>query len=154
MAAPTVVQALSGATLAISASIPATYDAAGYGASSMVYTEIGEIENHGTHGMSATITEFTPVDTATVTKVKGSKNYGNKTLTLGSVPSQAGQVLLDEAAESNNHYSLKMTYPSGAIHYMDVLIAKAEYINGAVNDVTKRSFDAAVCRKPVVVPAV
>lgn len=153
MAAPTVVQSIAGATLAISASIPATYDAAGYSAVGMTYTPVGEIENHGSHGMSATVTEFTPVDTAVVTKVKGSKNYGTKTMTLGSVPSQAGQVLLDAAAESNAHYSVKMTYPSGAVHYLDVLIVKAEYIDGAVNDVQKRSFDMAVCRQPVVVAA-
>lgn len=152
MAAPTVVQSLAGTTLAISAAIPATYDGTAYAA--LTYTPIGEIENHGTHGMTAVITEFTPVDTAVVTKVKGSKNYGTKTMTLGSVPSQAGQVLLDEAAESNNHYSVKMTYPSGAIHFLDVLVAKAEYIDGAVNDVQKRSFDFAVCRRPVVVEAV
>jgi hypothetical protein len=50
----------------------------------MTYTPVGEIENHGSHGMSATVTEFTPVDTGVVTKVKGSKNYGTKTMTLGS----------------------------------------------------------------------
>jgi hypothetical protein len=48
-----------------------------------------------------------------------------------------------------------MTYPSGAVHYLDVLIAKAEYIDGAVNDVhealVRRWLFAA---SPVVVAAV
>lgn len=153
MTAPTTVQSMSGATLAISAGLPATYDPAGYAATTITYTLIGEIENFGTHGVAATITEFTPVDTAVVTKVKGSKNYGTKSLTLGSVPSDAGQVILDAAAESNNHYSGKLTYPSGAIHYMDVLIAKADYVDGAVNDIQKRTVDLAICRKPVIVAA-
>jgi hypothetical protein len=153
MPAPTTVQSLSGATLSISAALPTTYDAAGYGATGMTYTLIGAIENFGNHGVTATITEFTPVDTATVTKVKGSKNYGTMSLTLGSIPSDVGQVLLDAAAESTARYSAKLTYPSGAIHYLDVLVAKAEYQDGAVNDIQKRAVDLAICRKPTVVAA-
>lgn len=154
MTARTVVGALSSATLAISATLPATYDAAGYGATGVVFTAIGEIENFGNHGVTATITEFTPIDTAVVAKVKGSKNYGTMSLTLGSIPSNAGQVIVAAAAESNNHYSAKLTYPDGEIHYLDVLVAKDEYQDGAVNDVMKRSVDFAICRKPVVVAAV
>jgi hypothetical protein len=153
MAAPTTVQSMSGATLAISANLPTTYDAAGYGSTLMVYTLIGAIENYGNHGATATITEFTPVDTAIVTKVKGAKNYGTKSLTLGSIPSDAGQVILDAAMESTNRYSAKLTYPSGAIHYLDVLIAKTEFDDGAVNDIQKRNVDMAICRKPVIVAA-
>lgn len=154
MAAPTTVQSMSGATLAISAALPATYDAAGYGATTMVYTLIGSIENYGNHGVSANIGTFTDVATATVTKVKGAKDYGTMSLSLGSIPSDAGQALLDTAAESTNRYSVKMTYPSGAIHYMDVLIAKAEFNDGQVNDIQKRNVDLAICRKPVVIAAV
>lgn len=154
MAARTVVGTISSATLAISASLPATYDAAGYGATTITYTTIGEIENFGNHGVTATITEFTPIDTAVVAKVKGSKNYGTMSLMLGSIPSNAGQVIVAAAAESNNHYSAKLTYPDGEIHYLDVLVAKDEYQDGAVNDVMKRSVDLAICRKPVVVAAV
>lgn len=153
MAAPTTVQSLSGATLALSAALPTTYDAAGYGATTMVYTLIGSIENFGQHGVSATITEFTDVATATVTKVKGSKNYGTKSLSIGSIPSDAGQIMIDAAAESTARYSAKLTYPSGAIHYLDVLVAKSEFVDGQVNDVQKRNVDLAICRKPVVVAA-
>jgi hypothetical protein len=153
MAAPTTVQTLSGATLAISAATPATYDQAGYSATTMVYTLISSIENFGNHGVTATITEFTDIATATVTKAKGSKNYGTMSMTLGSIPSDAGQAMLDTASESNARYSAKLTYPSGAIHYMEVLVAKAEFQDGAVNDVQKRNVDLAICRKPVVVPA-
>lgn len=154
MAAPTTVQSLSGATLALSAALPTTYDAAGYGATTMVYTLIGAVENFGNHGVTATITEFTPVDTATVTKVKGSKNYGTMSLTIGSIPSDAGQVMIDAAAESTARYSAKLTYPSGAVHYLDVLVAKAEFQDGAVNDIQKRGVDLAICRKPTVVAAI
>lgn len=151
MAGRTVVQSISGATLSISAALPATYDAAGYAA--LTYTEIGEIENFGNHGVTANITEFTPVSTAVVTKIKGAKNYGTMSLMIGSIPSDDGQILVEAAAESNNHYSAKLEYPDGEIHYMDVLVAKKEYQDGAVNDVSKIATDLAICRKPVVVAA-
>jgi hypothetical protein len=153
MPARTVVQTIAGATLSLSASIPATYDQAGYEASAMVYTEIAEIENFGNHGMKATITEFTPVATGIVAKMKGSKNYGTMNLSIGSIPSNAGQVMLEAAAESNNHYSGKYVYPDGEVHYLDVVVATKEYQDGSVNNASKIAVDLALCRKPVVVAA-
>lgn len=150
---------MSGATLSISASIPATYDAAGYAATGMVYTAVGEIENFGNHGVTAAVSEFTPIATAVVAKVKGSKNYGTMSLMLADLPGDAGQILLKTASESTAHYSIKISYPLGgaeatpAIHYIDVLVAKLENQDGSVNDVRKLAVDFAVCRAPVVVAA-
>lgn len=146
----TVVEALAGATLAVSAELPATYDEAGYSDTGIDWTLVGEVENYGAHGLSAVITEFTPVDTATVAKVKGSKNYGTMALTLGHLPGDAGQVLLRAASESNNHYSVRITYPDGEKHYLDVLVSKFENADGAVNDVQKVNVEFAVCRRPVI----
>lgn len=153
MAARTVVGTLSTATLAISASLPATYDASGYAATTITYTAIGEIENFGNHGVTATITEFTPVNTAIVSKMKGSKNYGTMSLMVGSIPTDAGQVILKAASESNAHYSAKLTYPDGEVHYLDVLVAKHEFQDGSVNDAMKVAVDLAICRAPVIVAA-
>lgn len=155
----TVVQSLAGATLAISANLPLTYDAAGYADTDLVFTEVGEIENYGNHGVVANITEFTPVDTAVVTKLKGSKNYGTMNLVIGHVPSDAGQVILATASESNLHYSAKITYPLGdgevtpEIHYLDVMVASREFQDGSVNDVRKAAVALALCRRPVEVAA-
>jgi len=143
---------MAGTTLAISASLPATYDAAGYGATSITYTAIGQVENYGDHGMTAAVSEFTPVDTAVVAKIKGSKNYGVMSVTLGSIPSDAGHDIVETAAESTAHYSLKMTYPDTSVHYMDVLVSKFADVGGAVNDVHKIAVEFAICRKPIIVP--
>jgi hypothetical protein len=154
MPARTVVQTIAGATLGLSASLPATYDQAGYEASAMVYTDIAEIDDFGPHGMKATITEFTPVSTGVVAKMKGSKNYGTMALSIGSIPSNAGQALLETAAESNNHFSAKYSYPDGEVHYLDVVVATKEYRDGSVNNASKIGVDLGICRKPVVVAAV
>lgn len=153
MAENTSAVTLSGATLSISATLPETYDAAGYASTDIVWTLIGEIEDFGNHGGTANITEFTPVATAVVNKLKGAKNYGTKTLTMAHIPTDAGQVILEAAFESNNHYSVKETYPSGRVHYLDVLVAKNENQDGTVDSVQKYAVDLAICRKPVKVAA-
>lgn len=154
MAERTVIESLAGATLAISASLPATYDAAGYGATTITYTAIGEVESIGDHGVTASVTEFTPIGTSVVAKVKGSKNYGTMAVTLGAMPSDAGQDIIEAASESNAHYSVKLTYPDTSIRYLDVLVSKFSQSGGAVNDVHKISCEFVICRKPVVVAQV
>lgn len=153
MAARTSVISLSGATLSLSASLPATYDAAGYGATTITWTAIGEISNYGNHGVNANVATHTPVDTAVVTKIKGSKNYGAMALVIGSIPTDTGQALLNTASESNNHYSAKLTYPDGAIHYMDVLVTSFEFNDGSVDDICQINVSLEICKKPVQVAA-
>ncbi len=148
------IESLAGVKIGISASLPATYDIAGYDVSSLVFTPIGQVENYGNHGVTAAITEFTPADTAVVSKVKGSKNYGTLTLSIGNIPSDAGQAILKTASESTAHYSVELRYPDNEFHYLDVLVGKLEYIDGAANDVQKLTVDLAICRKPVIVPQV
>lgn len=150
------VASIAGAILSISATLPVTYDSAGYQASAVSsdWTPIGKVENYGNHGGSANITNFTPVDTAQTTKVKGHKDYGSMALTIGSIPSDAGQTILAAAFESNNHYSAKLAYPDGETHYMDVLIGKHEFQDGSVDNISMIAVDLHLCQKPVVIAAV
>jgi len=154
MAQRIVVETIAGATLSVSADIPATFDEAGYASTDVVWTLCGEVENYGNHGVVATIVEFTPVDTAVVTKLKGSKNYGTMACTLGNLPSDAGQAILKLAAESNNHYSIRIIYPDTETQYLDVIVGSFEYVDGAVNDVQKVNVSLALARAPVIVPQV
>lgn len=159
MSERTILQTMSGAALAISATIPATYDAAGYGATGIVYTEVGQVEDFGEHGVEAALSTFTAVKDSTVQKIKGAKDYGMKSFVLGNLPSDAGQDIIETAVESTNRYSVKITYPLGQgestaeIHYLDVLVMKRRWQDGAVGNVRKIAADMAVCRKPTVVAA-
>lgn len=148
------IQSLSGARIGISAVLPATYDIAGYDVSSLIFTPLGQVETYGNHGMTANVSTFTPVDTATVAKVKGSKDYGTMSLSLANLPSDAGQAILKLASESNNHYSVEVRYQDDEYHYLDVIVTKLEYVDGGVNDVQKINVDFAICRKPVIIPQV
>ena len=159
MTARTVNQTMSGAVLAISATLPATYDAAGYAATGLTYTTVGQIESFGNHGVKKNVTEFTPVADSVVQSYAGAKNYGTKSLTIGHLPGDAGQVILKAASESTARYSVKITYPTGVgestgeIQYLDVLVTSFEYQDGAVDDLRKIMTDMKVCRAPVVVAA-
>jgi hypothetical protein len=144
---------LAGAIVGISATLPATYDPAGYDVSGTSYTPVANVESIGNHGMTAAVTTFTPVDTAVVAKVKGSKDYGTINLVLGYVPSDAGQALLKTASEApQTHYSIELRYQDGETHYLDVLVSKFEYVDGATNDVRKANVDLVICRQPVIIP--
>lgn len=159
MTARTNVQSLSGATLALSATRPVTFDAVGYADTDLVFSTVGEVENFGNHGVNAQIIEFTNVADAIVQKIKGSKNYGTMQLMIGNVPADAGQTLIATASESNNRYSARITYPLGdgevspEIHYLDVIVASREIQDGSVNDVRKLAVGLAICKKPVEVAA-
>jgi hypothetical protein len=154
MAGRTNVISIASATISISDDLPATYDAAGYGATTVVFTAIGQVETLGNHGVTANVATFTPIDTAIVTKIKGHKDYGVMNMTFGSIPTDAGQVIVKAASESNNHYSVKISYPDGEIHYCDVLVSKYEFQDGSVDDIAKVGVDFQICKAPVIVAAV
>ena len=154
MPAHTSVVTNAGTTLSISAALPATYDAAGYGAVGMTYTAVGEVEDHGSHGVTANVSKFTPVDTAVVAKTKGSKDYGSKTIKLGNISGDAGQIIMKAASESNAHYSVKIEYEDGECHYLDALVSKFEYSDGTVDNTRTIAVTLEICRAPVIVAAV
>lgn len=159
MTARTNIQSLAGAKLFISATRPATFDSAGYSDTTIVWTEIGQIENYGNHGMQAQEIAFTAVADGVVQKLKGSKNYGTMTLAVGHVPSDAGQVIVAAASESQNRYSAKIVYPLGdgevanEQHFLDALVMAREFQDGDANSVRKLAVGLAICRKPIEVNA-
>ncbi len=158
MTAPTVINSMSGAALAICAALPDTYDATGYQSTDLIFTAIGEIESFGPHGLKSNIIKFTSVTTGVVEKVKGSKDYGTSAYTIANIPSDAGLIILAAASESNNRYSAKMTYPQGTgmtseVHYFDVLVSDYQYQDGTVDTVQKLSVTLEICRRPVIVAA-
>ncbi|MES2634010.1 MAG: hypothetical protein V4669_13635 [Pseudomonadota bacterium] len=157
MTAPVDIEALVGAKLYLCATLPETYDAAGYSSTDMVWTEVQPLETLGEHGGTKTVTPFVDVATGTVKKVGGAKDYGAMSVVAGNVAGDAGQIMVRAAFEANNtHYSAKIVYDDGAAitdetHFMDVLVTKATNMDGGANDVRKLAFDLTLCRAPVIV---
>lgn len=152
MAAHTAVASHTDATYAISASLPATYDAAGYGATTITYTTIGKVQDFLPYGSKRAINEFVPISGA-VEYTKGAPRYGQGALVMGDVPADAGQVILKAAEASANHYSLKITYPDTEVHYLDVIVAGWELSGGKEGAPMLRTATLGVCKAPVVVAA-
>lgn len=151
-AAHTAAASFTDTTYAISATLPATYDAAGYGATATTYTTIGKVESFPEFGSQRSITEFRPIS-GSIEKLKGSPNYGGGPMVMADVPADAGQVILKAADASANHYAMKITYPDGEVHYLDVLVASWRLAQAGEGGVMKRTADVQLCRDPVVVAA-
>lgn len=154
MAERTIVESMVGRTLAISASLPATYDASGYGATGVVFTAIGELESIGAYGLVKDVLEFTPLGTGVTTKLAGKINYGNLTVVGAQMFADAGQDIVRTAAGSSSRYSLKLTNPDTSIVYFDVLVTKDEDQGGDIGAVHKVNYEFAICRAPVMVAQV
>lgn len=151
-AAHTAVASHTDATYAISASLPATYDAAGYGVTTITWTAIGKVSDFLPYGSKRNVTEFVPIAGA-VEFLKGAPRYGNGAMMMGDVPADAGQMIMKAADASANHYSMKLTYPDGEIHYLDIIVAGWEMSGGKEGAPMIRTATIGVCKAPVIVAA-
>lgn len=152
MAAHTAVATFTGVAYAISASLPATYDAAGYGATTITYSVIGEVSDFPAYGSKRAVGKFNPINGA-IEKYKGSPDYGSGNLVCADVPADAGQVILKAADASANHYSMKITMTDNEIHYLDVIVAGWELSAAKENTPLLRTAMIEVCKAPVIVAA-
>lgn len=125
----------AGTTVALTASIPATFDATGYGALND-FTVIGEITDIGEYGRVYELVTHNPVATRRTEKKKGSFDDGGLDLQMALDSGDAGQQLLNTAVNSDANYSMKVTMQNGDIDYMQVIILSKTTNLGSVNNIT------------------
>lgn len=152
MPAHTAVASITDAIFAISAALPATYDAAGYASSTITYTAIGSVQSMLSYGSRRNVNEFKPIAGPTEF-LKGTPSYGQGDMVMGDIPANAGQVIVKAAEASANHYSLKVTYSDGEIHYLDLLVSGWVLSGGSEGNPLLRTATFNVCRAPVIVAA-
>lgn len=151
-AAHTSAASFTDTTYAISANLPATYDAAGYAATTITYTTIGRVESFPEIGAEREIKKFIPIS-GPIEFSKGVAEYGTGPMVVADVPADAGQVILKAADASQNHYSMKVTYPDGEIHYLDVLVSGWKLTQAGSGEFMKRTATLNFCKAPVIVAA-
>ncbi len=117
MPAATTAMTAAGTKLHICADAPATYDAAGFGAIGMTWTEVGEIVSFGEFGRKYNFVKHLPLSSRRTVKRKGSYDDGNLNLQLARTPGNAGQLLIKAALASDTSYSYKVTLQDGTIMY-------------------------------------
>lgn len=137
---------------AVSAALPATYNAAGYAATTVVFTNIGRVTDFTNYGSERPVNEFVPISGA-VEYVKGAPRYGSGDIVMADMPLDAGQIILAAAEASQNHYSLKVTYPDGEIHYLDVINSSWRISASKEGAVMTRTGKLSICKAPVIVAA-
>lgn len=133
----------AGSTFAASASLPATYDAAGYNA--LTYTAVGEVTDMGEVGREYNIVNHVPLSNRRVQKLKGSYNAGAITLQFGRDFSDAGQTLLSAALASDNQYSFRMTLQNGKKLYFTGVVTTQKTNVGSVDNITGGSCQIELC---------
>lgn len=142
MAVTTAVFTVAGTTVGISASAPATFDAAGYAA--LTFTNIGNIEDGGSHGRTYAEVTFNPIDNRGTQKFKGSFNEGNKTLSVGLNSDDAGMVLLKAALLLDTDYSFKVTYQNGDVDYFQAKVMSLSKGTGSVDSIVMATIELAI----------
>lgn len=124
----------AGSKLYLSAGVPATIDAAGFGALS--YTECKEITDLGAIGPESAVITHNPVGENTTYKLKGSRNNGTVSAKMARAPTDPGQALVIAAENSNNPYALKIVLQNGTILYSQVLVMSYKTSIGGQSQIT------------------
>lgn len=104
-----------GATLAVSAALPGTFNSAGYAA--LGWTVVGQIESIDPTGDGVAAIEFTPLATGRKERAAGEIDGGQIKATYRSDPVDAGQVILATNNNTDNAMSWRITDPDTKIEY-------------------------------------
>src|SRR5690554_581847 len=89
-----------GTILSVSLGAPATYDEAGF--SAKVYIDVGEITDIPALGGSAQVATHAPLATGIIDKLVGSIDYGEASIPMAAVWSDAGQMALKAGFDGIN----------------------------------------------------
>lgn len=143
-------QTAAGASLAIASTegAPATFDSAGYAAKT--YVDVGEITNIGEFGKEFALVTHQPLSTRGVKKGKGSYNNGTLNPALALDTADAGQILMEEALESDISYAFQITLQNGAIYYLMGKVMSFKPNVGGVDDVVTASPTIEVDSDPII----
>lgn len=128
------VRTSAGTTLRVTASAPATFNAAGY--SALTFTAVGEITDLGEFGREYALVTHNPVGTRGTQKFKGSFNEGTMNLTLGLDTDDAGQVLMKAASLADAPYSFEVTTQNGDKYYFQAMVMSFKVGVGSVDSIT------------------
>lgn len=142
------VQTSAGSTLRIQATPPATFDAAGYtaafDASPSIAALIGEITDMGEFGREYALVTHNPLATRGTQKYKGSYNEGTMSLQLGLDNEDAGQLIAQEAVESDDDYYFEVTLQDGYRYFFPSKVFSFKVGVAGVDNITAATINLEV----------
>ena len=113
-------QTAAGATLGISATLPATNDETGYAALTAIL--IGEITSIGDFGKEYTLVTHLPLSSRGVKKAKGSYNNGQLSVSAAMDEDDTGQAALQTALDSDDPVALEITAQDGTAYWVQGIV--------------------------------
>ena len=133
------ISTVASSTVSVSAALPATNDAAGFAA--LTWVPIGELTDIGSVlGREYNTSTHSPIGSAQTVEKKASYKLGNADFTCGWAETDAGQVLIATASESNSIYAFKVVKQDGKIRYFTAQVMKFIENMGSVDNVVQGQF--------------
>lgn len=105
----------AGSIIAVTATAPATFDEAGFEAAT--FTVVGEVTDLGETGRVYNKVEHNPIGSRATQKRKGGFDPGNQNFVVALDRADAGQIIMQAAAQSDDDYYFKLTEQDGTVNY-------------------------------------
>lgn len=130
---------VAGSKLYVSASAPATDDAAGFTA--LTWTEVGSITSIGSvKGREYATSTLSTIGDSQDREKKGSFKLPNADFECAWIEDDAGQLIIETGSKDTNVYSFKVLKQNGDARYFTAQVMKFVENNGTSNDVVKGQF--------------
>ncbi len=132
------IQTAAGSKLYISDGVPTTWDSSGF--SALTWLEIDMVSDLG-EGFSKAYNEvtFNPLSERETTRLKGSFTLGANNVIYGFNPSDPGQIMMNEAANSDSLYSFKAVLQNGYTIYCQGLVMGDPINVGTIDNVVVKT---------------
>lgn len=145
MPAATNVITAAGAQLAVSATLPAAHTIDGFTALS--WTDVAEVVDLGEAGKTFNIVEHSPLGEREIYRLKGSFTQGDRAFSLGRDISDAGQLLLQDANDSDDAYAFRITLQNGDLLYFTALVNGYTAAIGTIDTIISSNGTLLVCQE-------
>lgn len=144
---PDSVQTLVETTISVSASLPATYDAAGYGA--LTFTAVGQVTDWTAGGQVYNVVTSNPIAQRGTDKYKGTFNNGTDSITVNRDDDDAGQVIILAALTDDADYAFEVTYQDGTIDYFTGKVVSFDTVAGGADSIVQKTISLERTRSTV-----
>jgi hypothetical protein len=144
---PDSVQTLVETTISVSASLPATYDAAGYGA--LTFTAVGQVTDWTAGGQVYNVVTSNPIAQRGTDKYKGTFNNGADTITVNRDDDDAGQLIILAALTDDADYAFEVTYQDSTIDYFTGKVVSFDTVAGGADSIVQKTIQLERTRSTV-----
>lgn len=109
-----------GAAIAVSATLPTTFDSTGFAA--LTYTKLGKLNGYPDLDGTRDIATFDNLETGEEEKFGDVFRAGNSTFNVGLDPVDAGQIIVEAAKDANTKLAMEFTLKDGTIYYRQAIV--------------------------------